>query len=324
MIYTSRNNDSIDTGNNKFDMSTTDIDKVDANIELWEGNQSTLTESSKHNIPKTNSLMKHYSKAVSNLEVIKERVSTTNRNKDLTIIHRKENFKTSSHFDQNSTITIDPGSKTCEKTRKSKKPNRKHISTIVDLINDSPNSIEVRKPPQPYQANSSFFESCKKQNLKMKSAFVIQKHWRVYKHKKNQKQIEHKRRGSKIPGISDKRKKRQNQSSAKTDHIKIQNMNSNKETIKVSLITTKNGKSSAIPPVAMQKSASSKEIIVNNSPSSSQEVIDKLQNLFAKLNNLETVPNVFKDIIKKDLDSEFEKCVKQLTDVYKQTTKVLN
>lgn len=53
-------------------------------------------------------------------------------------------------------------------------------------------------------------------------------------------------------------------------------------------------------------------------------ILDQLGVLFAKFKHLDSVPEMFKEHIKKDFDKEFKSYVEQLTAEYEVATKVLS
>jgi hypothetical protein len=72
--------------------------------------------------------------------------------------------------------------------------NRKILNATFDLLNDSPNSIEVRRPPKPYPFVRK--TTPEKEN----AAEKIQKAWRRFVLKKKR----HRRNDSRIPQIKKK------------------------------------------------------------------------------------------------------------------------
>jgi hypothetical protein len=195
----------------------TDIENADTVVDIPRNlTAKTLGDTQRHNVQNTNGLLKHYSVANSGLEVITEKVRTsiTNKQQSQSYVQKKENLKSSKNQDQEMSFSLNTQKK--NKPRGSIVNNRKTLNTTFDLLNDSPNSIEVRRPPKPYPfAKSSVSYSISKID-NSKYAVVIQRAWKKYKSKQASKK--HKRQGSKIPQIN---RKRVNSSNATSRRSKI-------------------------------------------------------------------------------------------------------
>lgn len=173
--------------NNLNNMTTTDIDKVDTIIELPRSPIGrAFHDHSNINLNKFDALIKQYNNASSGLEVIKETIIPTKTKKYNP--PKREKVKANGGSHSKSTLLKK------SVTKGSMINNRKVLNATFDLINDSPNSIEVRKPPQPYPfVNKTTPE-------KEKAAEVIQKAWKRFVLKKKK----HRRNGSRIPQIKKK------------------------------------------------------------------------------------------------------------------------
>lgn len=182
----------------------TDIENVDAVVDLPPNlTAKTLGDTQRHNIQRFDGMIKQYNVSSSGLEVITEKVRTSvvNKPQSQSYFQKKENIKSSKHQDQLITFSLNVQKK--NKPRGSIVNNRKTLNATFDLLNDSPNSIEVRRPPKPYPFAKTPVKYSISSTNNSKYAIVIQRAWRKYKLKQTNKK--HKRQGSKIPQINRKR-----------------------------------------------------------------------------------------------------------------------
>jgi hypothetical protein len=98
-----------------------------------------LKESTNHNMPKIDALLEKYKEVSNGLEVIRENIRGSRRTRHK--IHRKENTGLKLH-DEHVSFSLHIQQK--PEARKSM------INSAIDLLVDSPTSMQIRKPPQPY------------------------------------------------------------------------------------------------------------------------------------------------------------------------------
>lgn len=172
---------------------------MEAKVELGskESNLMTLTTSTKGNIEKVDTLLKQFSIASSGLEIIKENGQLQNHHIQSARVQKtkKENIN------EKSAKSILKSKANREVNLKQKPiPLQKQAQTRVDLLVDSPTSLEIRQPPKPYsedcpsllsrkysvhiknkpQAFSLHNRMPSNMHKIEKASSVIQKYWRRY------------------------------------------------------------------------------------------------------------------------------------------------
>jgi len=303
------NEETSDLKRNLGNMSATDIDKVDTIVDLPKSPIGrTLTESKNQNLPKFDALMKQYSQCSSRLEVITEKVRPPKSKKHFHFA-KKENMKVVKNMDQEMSFSINSNKKS--RCRGSMISNRKVMNATFDLLNDSPNSIEVRRPPKPYPFTKNNF---KVKSNQIKAASVIQKAWKKHQVRK-QATRKHKRNGSKIPQIT---KKKTSMADAITHNL--QAIAKAKPTLTDTSITPPRAHnvSALCEKLLLKESYESNKLFASNSAippvtkTSEAGVTEKyklifseLETLFDKLKHVDTVPSMFKEHVKKDFDKQF-------------------
>jgi hypothetical protein len=101
--------------------------------------RKSLKESTKHNMPLIDALLEKYREVSNGLEVIRENTRGSRRTQRK--IHRKENTGLKLH-DEHMSFSLH--------TQQKPEARKSMINSAIDLLCDSPTSIQIRKPPQPY------------------------------------------------------------------------------------------------------------------------------------------------------------------------------